>query len=267
MGSEALRNNTTGANNTAVGANALDSNTEGTNTVAIGFGALTAQNTGGTNTGVGYNALAACTVGYYSAAFGAYAGDNMTTGHSNTYIGDNAGNTHATGYGCTIIGRASNTSATDVNLETVVGHSITGKGTQTFFAGGNAGAYNEENVTVWRTTSDRRIKKNITNNTIGLDKINQITVRNFEYRTEDEIITDAPELTDVIKSAVVNKEGVQVGSIAQEIEEILPDLVKTNEYGIKSVNTNNLTWYMINAIKELSAEHTALKSRLDAAGL
>ena len=65
------------------------------------------------------------------------------------------------------------------------------------------------------------------------------------------------------RSAVVNKEGVQVGSIAQEIEEILPDLVKTNEHGIKSVNTNNLTWYMINAIKELSAKVKELESKSD----
>ena len=29
----------------------------------------------------------------------------------------------------------------------------------------------------------------------------------------------------------------------------------------------NLTWYLVNAVKELSAENTALKQRLDAAGL
>ena len=48
--------------------------------------------------------------------------------------------------------------------------------------------------------------------------------------------------------------------IAQEIEEVLPEVVVTNEEGIKSVNSENLTWYLINAVKELSA-------RLDAAGL
>ena len=66
---------------------------------------------------------------------------------------------------------------------------------------------------------------------------------------------------------MVDAEGLQVGSIAQEIEEVLPDVVNTNEMGIKSVNTDNLTWYLINAVKELSAENNALKARLDAAGL
>jgi len=34
-----------------------------------------------------------------------------------------------------------------------------------------------------------------------------------------------------------------------------------------SVNPDNLTWYLVNAVKELSAENNALKARLDAAGL
>jgi hypothetical protein len=38
-----------------------------------------------------------------------------------------------------------------------------------------------------QTVSDERIKKNITDNNIGLEAINKIQVRNFEYRTEDEI--------------------------------------------------------------------------------
>ena len=195
---------------------------------------------------------------------GSHAGDNMTVGYDNVYIGDNAGNTHATGDRCIYVGRASNCSGTAVDLEYVFGYSLAGKGTQTFFAGGNTGAYNEANSSSWSTTSDRRIKKNITNNTTGLDKINQITVRNFEYKTEDEIKTDNPELTDVVKSAVVNKAGVQLGCIAQEIESIFPEVVKTNEYGIKSVDPGNLSWYMINAIKELSAKNDALEARIAA---
>ena len=68
------------------------------------------------------------------------------------------------------------------------------------------------------STSDERIKKNIVNNNIGLDKIKQIQVRNFEYRTVDEI-TDF----DNPKSAFVDKEGTQLGVIAQELETILPE--------------------------------------------
>ena len=86
--------------------------------------------------------------------------------------------------------------------------------------------------------------------------LNQIQVRNFEYRTEDEIIDfDNP------KSAVVEKEGQQLGVIAQELEKILPECVKTQSTGVKTVDSDNLTWYLINAVKELSAKVTALEAK------
>ena len=117
--------------------------------------------------------------------------------------------------------------------------------------------YNGQNTTTWATVSDRRIKKNIEDNNVGLDAINQIQVKNFEYRTEDEIVDfDNPA------SAVVHNEGIQLGVIAQEIEEILPDMVKTESTGVKSVNPDNLTWYLVNAVKELSAEVETLKSQI-----
>ena len=76
-----------------------------------------------------------------------------------------------------------------------------------------------------------------------------------ENRTKEEIVDfDNP------KSAVVEKEGIQLGVIAQELEKVLPECVKTQSTGVKTVDSDNLTWYLINAVKELSA-------RLDAAGL
>ena len=66
---------------------------------------------------------------------------------------------------------------------------------------------------------------------------------------------------------MVNKEGSQLGVIAQEIQQVLPDTVTQLSTGALSVNADNVTWYLVNAVKELSAENTALKQRLDAAGL
>ena len=114
--------------------------------------------------------------------------------------------------------------------------------------------YQGNNSSAWSTTSDRRIKKNIKDNNIGLDAIDKIRVRNFEYRTEDEI-TDFKNP----KAAVVKEKGIQLGVIAQEIEEIFPDVVKTEDTGVKSVDPDNLIWYLINAVQELSAEIKKLK--------
>ena len=153
------------------------------------------------------------------------------------------------------MGRASNPSESGGSYQVVIGENLTGKGDHTAFIGGSSGAYNQANNSSWTTTSDERIKKNIVDNNSGLDLINQIQIRNFEYRTEEEIVDfDNP------KAALVEKEGLQLGVIAQEIAEVLPEIVKTQSTGVKTVDPDSLTWYMLNAIKELSA-------RLDAAGL
>ena len=61
----------------------------------------------------------------------------------------------------------------------------------------------------------------------------------------------------------MDKEGIQLGVIAQEIETILPDVVKTESTGVKSVDPDNITWYLVNAVKELSAKVEELESKLN----
>ena len=160
-----------------------------------------------------------------------------------------------------VIAIGCNVNPGNVDTSITIGHDVSGQGANTAFIAGTSGAYNGANSSSWSTTSDRRIKKNIVNNDNGLDKLKQIQVRNFEYKTQDEIKTDNPELTDVIKSAVVNQQGVQLGVIAQEIEGVLPEVVETQSTGVKTVNPDNITWYLVNAIKELSAKVTALEAK------
>ena len=195
---------------------------------------------------------------------GSRAGCTTTTGDRNVFVGEATGS-YATGLTTgdtnTYMGYAIQPSAAGVDCELVInarGNGSQGKGTRTGFIDVQSGVYQGNNNASWSTTSDRRIKKNIVDNTTGLDKINQIQVRNFEYRTEDEI-----KDFEQPKSAVVRKEGVQVGAIAQEIETILPDLVKEESTGVKTVDSSNLTWYMINAIKELSKQNEEMKLEIN----
>jgi hypothetical protein len=57
----------------------------------------------------------------------------------------------------------------------------------------------------------------------------------------------------------IKKEGVQLGVIAQELQAVLPECVKQESTGVLSVDTDNLTWYLINAVKQLKAEIDQLK--------
>ena len=255
VGAYALDANTTADNNTAFGYAALSENTTGTINTGIGRSALLSTTTGSANTAVGSQAIDAVTTGGENTAIGADAGGSCTTGDRNTFIGRDAGYNITTGSRNTYVGEIVAASSAAVSLEYVLGNGLTGKGTQTCFLGGNTGAFNEKNVTTFETTSDERIKKNIVDNNSGLDILNQIQVRNFEYRTEEEIVDfDNP------KAAVVKKEGVQLGVIAQELEKVLPESVKTQSTGVKTVDSDSFTWYLINAVKELSTKVAALEA-------
>ena len=52
-----------------------------------------------------------------------------------------------------------------------------------------------------------------------------------------------------------------IGVIAQEIEKIIPEVVKTDDEGMKSVAYGNISGLLIEAIKELKAEVDLLKSK------
>ena len=89
-----------------------------------------------------------------------------------------------------------------------------------------------------------------------MDVINQIRVRNYEYRKPEEI-------TDLPSHLAIEKEGVQLGVVAQEIREVLPNVVKEEETGFLSVSNDDITWHLVNAVKELSAKVKELEEKLN----
>ena len=244
------------ATNTAVGASALAANTTGAQAVAIGNGALQSNTSAGANTAIGYQALYSTTTGNIGTAVG-YQSGYLVTGLGNICIGYSAG--YGAGSALTsgtyniMVGAGATPSASaDVN-EIVIGTSgstsgVGGKGSNTGFISPNGGAvYQGNNASTWSVTSDQRLKKNIVNNNTGLSVINQIQVRNFEYRLPEEVDVE-------LKPAdAVSKTGVQLGVIAQELQAVLPECVKQESTGVMSVDADNLTWYLVNAIKELKA--------------
>jgi hypothetical protein len=245
-----------GKNNVAIGREAMELQTTQEDIIAIGYNAMGNGNStsNSQNTCVGSQAMSdAGLAGYGNTVMGYLSGSGMTSAVHNTLIGRQADTVLTTGdENIVITSYNARTSAAAGTGQIVIGHNIVGKGNNTGLFGGASGVYNEGNTTAWSTVSDERIKKNITDNNIGLEAINKIQVRNFEYRTEDEI-------TELPKESVIKKEGNQVGVIAQEIQEILPDLIKEQTTGCLSVNPDNLTWYLINAVQELSAEIKKLK--------
>jgi hypothetical protein len=250
FGQGALNSNTTASNNTAMGYQALFLSTTGAQNTAVGYQAGYSNTIGTRLTAIGYQAGYAST-GSFSVFIGAFSGQN-TTGGSNTLIGDNVGvSALTTGTNNILIGPQINASSGGVTNTICISGTGSGattdKGSNTGFISPNSGGvYQGNNSTLWSVTSDQRIKKNIVDNNTGLEKINQIQVRNFEYRLPEEI-------TEVPQDQAVKKQGVQLGVIAQELQQILPECVKIESTGVMSVDADNLTWYLVNAVKELTA--------------
>ena len=264
IGAGALKSNTTASDNTAVGYKAAYANTTGAGIIAFGGLALTANTTGASNVAMGYSTLGSNTTGSYNVGFGQQAlsgntvgSQNVAVGHqalnsltggsyvSNTCIGYTAGNNITSGSANTLIGADTRTNGVGDNFSIVIGNANTGKGSSTGYinpAGGSM--YQGSNTTTWATTSDQRLKKNIVDNNIGLEKITALQVRNFEYRLPEEV-------TELDSHNAIAITGIQLGVIAQEIQQVLPDCVKTESSGVMSVQSDNLVWYLVNSVKEL----------------
>jgi len=240
IGNQSLYSNTSGAFNTAIGGGygstaPLFSNTSGSYNTALGAGSLYLNTTSSNNTAIGYQA------GY------------VTVGNSNTLIGYQAGNTITSGNNNICIGVSAQVGSASDTYEIVIGVSSTGKGSATgYINAGGGGVYQGNNSASWSVTSDQRLKKNIEDNATGLNKITQIRVRNFEYRLPEEI-------TDVDSKQAIDKKGIQLGAIAQELQQVLPECVKQESTGIFTVDTDPLVWYLVNAVKELKFEIDLLK--------
>ena len=96
-------------------------------------------------------------------------------------------------------------------------------------------------------SSDIRLKNNIKPIENPLDKIHSISGNSFDWNVD--------------KQDIYN--GKDYGVIAQEIENILPELVITKEDGYKAVKYDKLVSLLIEGIKELSNEVNELKTKID----
>ena len=101
------------------------------------------------------------------------------------------------------------------------------------FVGGDIAAY---------ATSDQRLKDNITPIPNALNKVLLTSGNTFDWNDKSD------------------KEGSDVGVIAQEILEVLPEAVTTRDNGYLAVRYEKLVPLLIEAIKELKAEVEDLKA-------
>ena len=289
--------NQSGKNNTYIGSLAGDDCIDGNNNTAIGYGTLSAdhgdnntavgagagaglgsgadQNTfvgsecgdstddGEYNSALGYQALSA-NCGDENTAMGRMAGV-LITGSENTCFGDGAGATITSGSQNVCLGHDAgvNQISTSSNLLYIARTGAAAGNDQCWIHGTDTGTcINGDNSTAWAQTSDKRIKKNITDSSVGLTEINKLKIRNFEYRTFEELDSDVKALNDGKGLNVISKSGTKTGVIAQEVEEVFPNDVQEMGDGTKIVTPSDLNYALIKAVQELSAKITSLEAEV-----
>ena len=98
-------------------------------------------------------------------------------------------------------------------------------------------------------SSDRRFKKDITPFSHVLEQVTALQPVHYSWRTAD---FPAQHFGD----------GRAYGLIAQDVEQVLPELVVTNDDGFKAVDYSKLPLLTIQAVKDLKAENDGLKQRI-----
>ena len=195
---------------------------------AVGYGT---QATGHATFSAGQGTTAS---GNYSTAFGR---SSTASGSFSTAMGDS---TTATDYASLVIGQynssgSSATSATTFSTSApafVIGNGTLGSLSDAFKVMFNGDATVSNDLTVSgdvNISSDARLKSNIVSLGSTLSKL---------------LLIDG-------KSYIMNKSGEEkIGILAQEVQEVFPELVSEDENEMLSVNYQGLVPVLINAIKE-----------------
>lgn len=258
FGDSALYSATANTGNTAIGWWSQYYNTTGSYNTASGLITLYYNTSGFFNNADGYAALYSNTSGYFNNAYGVGALYYNTTGSHNIGLGDNAGSTLTTGDYNIDIG---NYGVTDEANTIRIGDP--NNQYATFIAGivgvttGNDDAVNvviDSNGQLGTISSSRRYKEDITNMSDASAKLLELRPVSFRYK----------------KPYRSGEKPIQYGLIAEEVAEILPELVVFNHEGQpETVKYQDLAPMLLNEFQkehrrviELQKQVTALGERV-----
>jgi len=151
-------------------------------------------------------------------------------GSGNLYLGGGTNQTIYRGSSHTFQVGSGNTTYATINTS---GLAVTGAITAT----GDITAY---------YSSDKRLKDNIKPTDNAIDKVQQLGGYEFDWNDKQDLYT-----------------GHDIGVIAQEVEEVLPELVATRDDGYKAVKYEKMVALLIEAVKEQQQQINELKEKLN----
>jgi hypothetical protein len=235
LGRRAGFSNYNGNENTFIGAFAGQSNTDGLHNSFLGVQAGNSNILGNENTFIGAHS------GYYN-----------TTGNNNTFLGNFAGDANVSGSNNTFIGFNTDALNSSLSNVTAIGAEAIATSSNSVVIG-NSSVLNIGGQVNWATLSDKRLKQNIKDETLGLDFILNLRPVNYEYKTK-------------------GQEDIRyTGLIAQEVDETLKAMGKTFSGVVRpqhskdfySVRYAEFVLPLINAVKEQNELIKSLEMRIE----
>jgi len=226
IGAQVLFNNTTGTSNTASGGSALFNNTIGDYNTATGGSALYSNVTGESNTAIGQQALQSNISGSDNTAVGLETLVSNTNGSHNIALGDGAGTNVMTADRVICIGAVGE----DVSNSCFIGQIF-----NVISAGGTPVFINSNNK-LGTITSSRRFKEQIKPMEQASEVLFALKPVSFRYKKE------------------LDPTGIsQFGLVAEDVEEVNPDLVVRDREG----KVNTVRYDQVNAmlLNEFLKEH------------
>ena len=252
--------------NTCLGSYTGDAITSSDHNVLVGYAAGTDLQGGGAlegqNTCIGSNSGGQLTTGFQNICIGHSAGNGE---------GDGVGTDPLTGYRNILIGPYSNTQASDALHAIVIGYGISGAAQDfTFGRSSNVVSNDFDADANWSRSSDVRKKRNINDQGLGLDFINDLRTVNFQWKPSNEF---PKEWKDYSEENNMDLDRVMHGFIAQEVKEALDKHASdqdknftgwtVGEDGMQNTSREMFVIPLIKAVQELSAQVEELKAKLE----
>jgi hypothetical protein len=266
--------NTTANANTFIGNDAGHYNTTGANNTFVGLRAGRSNTTGRTNIFLGYETGYFNTAGNRNIFLGQHAGKSNISGCDDIYIGFEAGKLNETGSRNIFIGTTAgnnNAGSDNIFIGYQAGYLETGS-QKLYIANGKYpsdtliyGDFSSDRVGIGTTSPEYELE---VDGTVCAD--DYVTNCDLRLKKDVEPIEKALERIARLRGVTFHwkdgkkDKGQQLGVIAQEIEDVFPQVVYTDGKGYKSVDYSNLVAPLIEAVKELKAENETLKQRLEA---
>jgi hypothetical protein len=292
LGGEAGAALLAGSGNTFLGVNCGKAVTSGDYNILIGSGAGDNFDAESHNIGIGKDSLGGAVAGgEYNVAIGSYTGDAINAGDKNVIVGyntgssllgggenvlvgTNIGDTLGTGSNNIIIGYGNDVDITNRAWTiTMSAQSLTIDADNVFKFGKGS---NEVSNTFtsdanWSRSSDVRKKKEIHDQELGLDFINDLRTVNFKWKPSNEF---PKEWNDYSEENNMDLDVTMHGFIAQEVKESLDKHANDKDInfggwskgkdGMQNTSREMYVIPLVKAVQELSEKVKDLEKKLEA---